>query len=145
MPSASRATGLAHGLLDLVVDSFHGLTARFDAVICEGAGSPAEINLRESDIVNMGFARAAGVPALLIGDIDRGGVFASFVGTLAVLDPADQALIAGFVVNKFRGDLTLLDPGLTMLEKITGRPTLGGPPFARACGGGPGAGPDWER
>src|ERR1022692_3840703 len=134
MPSASRATGLAHGLLDLVVDSFHGLTARFDAVICEGAGSPAEINLRESDIVNLGFARAAGVPALLVGDIDRGGVFASFVGTLAVLDPADQALLAGFVVNKFRGDPALLDPGLTMLEQITGRPTLGVLPYVADIG-----------
>ena len=81
-------------------------------MICEGAGSPAEINLRKSDIVNLGFARAAGIPAVLVGDIDRGGVFASFVGTLAVLEPADQALIAGFIVNKFRGDVTLLKPGL---------------------------------
>ena len=136
--------GLAHGLLDLVVDSFHGLTARFDAVICEGAGSPAEINLRESDIVNLGFARAAGVPALLVGDIDRGGVFASFVGTLAVLDPADQALLAGFVVNKFRGDPALLDPGLAMLEKITGRPTLGVLPFVRDIGVDAEDAIDWE-
>ena len=94
------------------MDSYRDLTRRFDAVICEGAGSPAEINLRETDIVNMGFARAAGVPAVLVGDIDRGGVFASLVGTLAVLEPADQALIAGFIVNKFRGDVTLLKPGL---------------------------------
>jgi adenosylcobyric acid synthase len=75
------------GLLDVVVTAYRDLAARFDAVICEGAGSPAEINLRQSDIVNMGFARAAGVPALVVGDIDRGGVLASFVGTVAVLDP----------------------------------------------------------
>ena len=100
------------GLLDVVTDAFAQLAARFDVVICEGAGSPAEVNLRGSDIVNMGFARATGVPALLVGDIDLGGVFASFVGTLAVLDPPDQELIAGFVVNKFRGDKALLEPGL---------------------------------
>jgi len=122
------------GLLDIVVDSFRDLASRFDVVICEGAGSPAEINLRQSDIVNLGFARAAGVPALLVGDIDRGGVFASFVGTLALLDPADQALIAGFVVNKFRGDRALLEPGLAMLEKLTGRPTFGVLPFVREIG-----------
>jgi len=122
------------GLLDIVLDAYRSLAARFDAVICEGAGSPAEINLRRSDIVNMGFARAAGVPALLVGDIDRGGVFASFVGTLAVLEPADQELIAGFVVNKFRGDRALLEPGLRMLEQLTGRPTFGVIPYATDIG-----------
>ncbi|HEX6931888.1 MAG TPA: cobyric acid synthase, partial [Streptosporangiaceae bacterium] len=122
------------GLLDVVVAAYEDLAARFDAVICEGAGSPAEINLRQSDIVNMGFARAAGVPALVVGDIDRGGVFASFVGTLAVLDAADQALIAGFVVNKFRGDRALLEPGLDMLRQITGRPVAGVLPFIAGIG-----------
>lgn len=122
-------------LLDVVVDAFMTLRSRFDAVICEGAGSPAEINLRESDIVNLGFARAAGgIPTLLVGDIDRGGVFAALVGTLAVLDPDDQALIAGFVINKFRGDRSLLDPGLVMLAQRTGRPVLGVLPFAQDIG-----------
>jgi adenosylcobyric acid synthase len=121
-------------LLDVVVGAYKDLAARFEMVICEGAGSPAEINLRDSDIVNMGFARAAHVPTLLVGDVDRGGVFASFVGTLAVLEPADQALIAGFLVNKFRGDVGLLKPGLDMLERLTGRPTLGVFPFAEDVG-----------
>ena len=121
-------------LLDIVVGAYQDLAARFEMVICEGAGSPAEINLRDSDIVNMGFARAAGVPAVLVGDIDRGGVFASFVGTLAVLDPADQAFIAGFLINKFRGDVSLLKPGLDTLEQLTGRPTLGVLPFADGVG-----------
>ena len=80
-------------LLDVVLDAFSQLRSRFDMVVCEGAGSPAEVNLRKSDIVNLGFARAAGVPALLVGDIDRGGVFASFVGTLALLDGEDQDLV----------------------------------------------------
>jgi adenosylcobyric acid synthase len=132
--AAEYRGGAQGGLLDVVMDAFAHLSARFDAVICEGAGSPAEINLRGTDIVNMGFARAAGVPALLIGDIDLGGVFASFVGTLAVLDAADQALIAGFVVNKFRGDLALLDPGLEMLQELTGRRSFGVLPFVRGIG-----------
>jgi adenosylcobyric acid synthase len=118
-------------LLDIVVDAYRELQRRFDMVICEGAGSPAEINLRTSDIANLGFARAANVPALLVGDIDRGGVFASFIGTLAVLDPADQHLICGFVVNKFRGAVELLRPGLDQLAELTGRPTLGVVPYRR--------------
>lgn len=121
-------------LLDVVVDAYRDLSSRFDAVVCEGAGSPAEINLRRSDIVNLGFARATDTPVLLVGDIDKGGVFASFVGTLAVLEPADQALIAGFVVNKFRGDVALLHPGLDMLAGLTGRPTLGVLPYVRGIG-----------
>jgi len=121
-------------LLDVVVGAYQDLAARFEMVICEGAGSPAEINLRDTDIVNMGFARATGLPTLLVGDIDRGGVFASLVGTLAVLEPADQALIAGFLVNKFRGDVTLLKPGLDMLEQLAGRPTLGVLPFLVGLG-----------
>jgi adenosylcobyric acid synthase len=124
----------AGALLDVVMDSYRALARRFDMVVCEGAGSPAEINLRQSDIVNLGFARAAGLPVVLVGDIDRGGMFASLVGTLAVLDPADQALIAGFVVNKFRGDPALLRPGLHMLEKLTGRPVLGVLPFTEGIG-----------
>ncbi len=122
------------GLLDVVLTSYRELASRYDVVICEGAGSPAEINLRESDIANMGFARAAGVPVILVGDIDRGGVFASLAGTLAVLEPADQALIAGFVINKFRGVRRLLDPGLSQLEGMTGRPVLGVLPFVTDIG-----------
>ncbi|WFE94376.1 cobyric acid synthase [Micromonospora sp. WMMD987] len=101
------------------------LRAAYDVVICEGAGSPAEINLRAGDYVNMGLARHADLPTIVVGDIDRGGVFASMFGTVALLDPADQALVAGFVINKFRGDLGLLRPGLDMLHRVTGRPTYG--------------------
>ncbi len=127
--------GVQASLLDVVVEAFRTLTSRFDAVICEGAGSPAEINLRQSDIVNLGFAHAAGgVPALLVGDIDRGGVFASLVGTLAVLAPEDQALITGFLINKFRGDRSLLEPGLEMLRQRTGRPVVGVLPFQPGIG-----------
>ncbi|TQM14202.1 adenosylcobyric acid synthase (glutamine-hydrolysing) [Pseudonocardia kunmingensis] len=112
-------------LLDVVTGSLADLRARYDVVVCEGAGSPAEINLRASDIANMGLAQAADLPVLVVGDIDRGGVLAHLFGTLAVLDAADQARIAGFVVNKFRGDPALLAPGLDQLAALTGRPTLG--------------------
>ncbi|MEP7022067.1 MAG: cobyric acid synthase [Pseudonocardiales bacterium] len=122
------------GLLDVVTGAFADLTARFDVVICEGAGSLAEINLRDSDIVNLGFARAADVPTIVVGDIDRGGVFASLIGTVAVLDPDDQDLITGFVINKFRGDRALVEPGLRMLAERTGRPTLGVLPFVEGIG-----------
>jgi adenosylcobyric acid synthase len=94
-------------------------------VIAEGAGSPAEINLRRSDYVNMGLARHADLPVVVVGDIDRGGVFASFVGTLALLEEADARLIAGWVVNKFRGSMDLLQPGLDQLEDLTRRPVYG--------------------
>ena len=117
-------------LLDVVTTTLAELRTRFDVVVCEGAGSPAEINLRATDIANMGLARAADLPILVVGDIDRGGVLAHLFGTLAVLEPADQALVAGFVVNKFRGDPALLEPGLAQLERLTGRPTLGVVPFA---------------
>ncbi|MFI7605636.1 cobyric acid synthase [Micromonospora sp. NPDC049366] len=106
------------------------LREAYDVVICEGAGSPAEINLRAGDYVNLGLARHAGLPTIVVGDIDRGGVFASMFGTVALLDPADQALVAGFVINKFRGDLGLLRPGLDMLRQVTGRPTYGVLPWS---------------
>ncbi|MFC0865960.1 cobyric acid synthase [Sphaerimonospora cavernae] len=112
-------------LLDVAVGALDGLRRRFDVVICEGAGSPAEVNLRDRDIANMGLARAANLPVLVVGDIDRGGVLAHFAGTLAVLDPEDQRHIAGFVVNKFRGDPALLRPGLDWLRETTGRACLG--------------------
>jgi len=114
-----------------VADSLADLRRRFDVVICEGAGSPAEINLRGRDLANMGLARAAALPVVVVGDIDRGGLLAAMFGTLAVLEPADQRLIAGFIVNKFRGDLRLLAPGLDMLASMTGRPTYGVLPWRR--------------
>jgi adenosylcobyric acid synthase len=117
-------------LLDRVLSTLDGLSAEHDYVICEGAGSPAEINLREHDIANMGLARAARLPVLVVGDIDRGGVFAQLFGTLALLDPADQALIGGFVINKFRGDPGLLEPGLDQLRALTGRPVHGVLPWS---------------
>jgi adenosylcobyric acid synthase len=101
--------------------AFDDLATRYDVVVAEGAGSPAEINLRASDYVNLGLARHAALPVVIVGDIDRGGVFAAMFGTVALLEPADQALIAGFIVNKFRGDPALLAPGLSSLEKLTGR------------------------
>lgn len=107
------------------LDCLAGLRERFDVVVCEGAGSPAEINLRAGDLANMGLARAARLPVIVAGDIDRGGVFAAMFGTLALLGAEDQALVAGFVVNKFRGDARLLAPGLEMLTRLTGRPVLG--------------------
>jgi adenosylcobyric acid synthase len=101
------------------------LRERFDVVVCEGAGSPAEINLRHSDLTNLGLAREAGLPVLVVADIDRGGVFASLFGTLALLEPADQAHVAGFIINKFRGEHSILAPGLAQLQELTGRPTFG--------------------
>lgn len=116
-------------LARLVIDELSGLRAEFDVVICEGAGSPAEINLRATDMANMGLARAANLPVVLVGDIDRGGLLAHLFGTVAVLEAQDQALIAGFIVNKFRGDRKLLTPGLRQLAALTGRPTYGVLPY----------------
>jgi adenosylcobyric acid synthase len=123
--SAASYADLKPRLRPVILDCLAGLRARFDVVICEGAGSPAEINLRDGDLANMGLARAAGLPVIVAGDIDRGGVFAAMFGTLALLSAEDQALIAGFVVNKFRGDVALLAPGLEMLTRLTHRPVLG--------------------
>lgn len=126
--------GNFHELRPRLAETAHAalaeLRAAYEVVICEGAGSPAEINLRAGDYVNMGLARHAGLPTIVVGDIDRGGVFASMFGTVALLDPADQALVAGFVINKFRGDRGLLQPGLDMLHQVTGRPTYGVLPWA---------------
>jgi adenosylcobyric acid synthase len=116
---------LKHELRPIVASALADLRGRFDVVVCEGAGSPAEINLRDADLTNLGLARDAGLPVLVVADIDRGGVFASLFGTLALLSAADQAHVAGFVVNKFRGDAAILAPGLQQLEGLTGRPTLG--------------------
>ncbi len=116
-------------LLGTVLDAYDDLRSRFDVVLCEGAGSPAEINLRRDDIVNMGLARARKLPVIVVGDIDRGGVFAALYGTLALLDAADQSHLSGFVVNKFRGQRELLDPALTQISALTGRPVLGVLPY----------------
>ncbi len=116
-------------LAGVVAEELAGLRAEFDAVICEGAGSPAEINLRATDLANMGLARAANLPVVVVGDIDRGGVLAHLFGTVAVLEPDDQKLVAGFIVNKFRGDPALLAPGLDQLAALTGRPTYGVLPY----------------
>jgi adenosylcobyric acid synthase len=117
-------------LREVVAAELASLRAEFDVVICEGAGSPAEINLRATDLANMGLAQAAQLPVLVVGDIDRGGVLAHLFGTVAVLEPEDQQLISGFVINKFRGDVELLRPGLDRLTELTGRPTLGVIPYS---------------
>lgn len=116
---------LKERLRDQVLAALDDLRSRFDAVVCEGAGGAAEINLRARDLANLGLARAAGLPVVVVGDVDRGGVFASLFGTVALLDPADQELVAGFLINKFRGDRAILDPGLDQIRALTGRPVLG--------------------
>lgn len=118
-------------LRDVVGASLARLRARADLVVIEGAGSPAEPNLKDQDLVNMHVARAAGARVLLVGDIDRGGVFAAFVGTLALLDPEERALVGAFVVNRFRGDVRLLEPALAFLRERTGVPVAGVLPFLR--------------
>lgn len=112
-----------------VLESFERLAAHYEAIVVEGAGSPAEINLREGDIANMGFAEAVDCPVVLIADIDRGGVFAHLVGTLALLSESERQRVAGFVINRFRGDLSLLQPGLDWLQQETGKPVLGVLPY----------------
>lgn len=116
-------------LMAPVLDSFHRLSAAHDVVLVEGAGSPAEVNLRANDIANMGFALAADVPVVLIGDIDRGGIIAQLVGTDVVLPDADRRQIAGFIVNKFRGDVSLFDDGYQMIAQKTGWPGFGTLPY----------------
>ena len=116
---AREYAALKPQLMRPVLESFERLKNSVDIVLVEGAGSPAEVNLRKGDIANMGFARSANVPVVLVGDIDRGGVIAQLVGTKAVLDPADEAMIGGFIVNKFRGDVSLFDDGYRMVETRT--------------------------
>lgn len=116
---------LPDGPWPVISASLEHLRKRFDVVIIEGAGSPAEINLKDRDLANMGVARLAKAPVLLTADIDRGGALAALVGTSALLDPEENMHVAGFVINKFRGDFEILRPGLAVVEEITGKPVLG--------------------
>lgn len=118
-------------LVPVIAESFESLRERFDVVVLEGAGSPAEINLKADDIVNMGMAKMARSPVLLVGDIDRGGVFAQLIGTIMLLEPDERALVRGLVVNKFRGDKSILDPGLDMLVERTGVAIAGVVPYVQ--------------
>lgn len=115
--------------MQAVLQSYQRLQQQYGCVVVEGAGSPAEINLRANDIANMGFAEAVDCPVMLVADIDKGGVFAHLVGTLALLSESEQARVVGFVINKFRGDIALLQPGLDWLEERTGKPVIGVLPY----------------
>lgn len=120
-------------LLDKVMDSYEILSTKCDLLLVEGAGSPAEINLRCGDIANMGFARRADIPVVLIGDIDRGGVIASLVGTSHILDKEDRALVCGYLINKFRGDISLFEDGVKAIDHFTGWPCLGIVPWLKSA------------
>ena len=124
LEAGEYATGRRH-LAEAAFAAYEELAARFELVVCEGAGSPAEINLRAGDYVNLGLARRFGLPAVVVGDIDRGGVFASLYGTVELLAPEDRALVRAFLVNKFRGDPDVLQPGLDELSRRTGVPFVG--------------------
>ena len=131
--SAGEYRRLAPSLLPSVLAAFARLAEAADLVLVEGAGSPAEINLRSGDIANMGFAEAADVPVVLIGDIERGGVIAQLVGTCALLSDSERALLAGYIVNKFRGDIRLFDGGIAALAERTGLRSFGTVPFFPAA------------
>lgn len=118
-------------LIPDIMEAYNSLAAENDIIVIEGAGSPAEINLKADDIVNMGLAKLVDAPVLLAGDIDPGGVFAQLYGTVALLEADERKRIAGTIINKFRGDVSLLQPGLTMLEELTGVPVLGVVPYTR--------------
>ncbi|GLQ06174.1 cobyric acid synthase [Sneathiella chinensis] len=126
---ARQYQDLKHTLLDRVLESFHRLAGSADIVLIEGAGSPAEVNLRKNDIANMGFAEAADIPVILTGDIDRGGVIAQLVGTYSLLSGSEKNRTKGYLVNKFRGDVSLFDDGLTIITEQTGMETMGVVPF----------------
>ncbi|MBP7320346.1 MAG: cobyric acid synthase [Lachnospiraceae bacterium] len=118
-------------LIPNILDAYHTLEEKYDIIVIEGAGSPAEINLKSEDIVNMGMAKMANAPVLLVGDIDRGGVFAQLVGTVLLLDQEERNRICGLIINKFRGDKTILDPGLATLEAMTEIPIIGVTPYLK--------------
>ena len=127
--TAREYWGRKKALLPIIKDAFDSLAAENDIIVIEGAGSPAEINLKQDDIVNMGLAKLVDAPVLLVGDIDRGGVFASLYGTVKLLDEDEQARIHGLIINKFRGDKTILDPGVVMLEERGHVPVVGVVPY----------------
>ena len=116
-------------LRHIVESAYDKLSSLYDVIVIEGAGSPAEINLRENDFVNMGLAEMVDAPVIIVGDIDRGGVFASIYGTIMLLSESEKARIKGFIINKFRGDIEILNPGIEMIEKLVDRPCLGVLPF----------------
>jgi len=128
--SSVEFVGGRRALAEAAFAAYADLAGRFEVVVCEGAGSPTEINLRAHDYVNMGLARHAGMPVLVVGDIDRGGLYAALYGTVALLEPEDQRLVAGFVVNKFRGEEALLHPANREITRLTGRPVLGVVPWS---------------
>lgn len=113
----------------VIKKSYDQLASTYERIVIEGAGSPAEVNLNDRELVNMSVAKMADAPVIIVGDIDKGGVFASLVGTLQLLDPKDRDRVVGVIINKFRGDISLLEPGLTWFEKYTGKPVLGVVPF----------------
>lgn len=129
--SAQEFYAMKHSLRPRIREAYEALAAEYDVVVIEGAGSPAEINLKQDDLVNMGMAAMAKAPVLLCGDIDRGGVFASLAGTLMLLEPEERAMVKGLVINKFRGDQAILQPGLDEITRITGVPVLGVVPYLR--------------
>lgn len=129
--SAREYHGFKKEAQRFVMESFERLASDYDVIVIEGAGSPAEINLRENDIANMGMALMAASPVLIVGDIDRGGVFASLLGTMELLTDEEKKLVKGFIINKFRGDLSLLAPGIDVLSERTQRPVLGVVPYIK--------------
>jgi len=129
--AAAEYYKMKHTLVPDIMAAYESLAAENDIIVIEGAGSPAEINLKSGDFVNMGMAKLAKAPVLLVGDIDRGGVFAQLYGTIALLEPEEQAIVKATVINKFRGDVSLLEPGLEMLRELTGKPVAGVLPYLK--------------
>ena len=129
--SAKEYFKYKQNLVPKIMEAFEKLSREVDIIVIEGAGSPAEINLKQNDIVNMGMAKMADAPVLLVGDIDRGGVFAQLYGTVALLEEEERNRICGLVINKFRGDKSILQPGIQMIEKLCDIPVLGVIPFAK--------------
>jgi adenosylcobyric acid synthase len=132
--AADYHTNRVEQLFPAVLQSYQRLASQYDLILLEGAGSPAEINLQEHDIVNLRMAHASNAACILVGDIDRGGVFASLFGTMELLEPADRALFKGFVINRFRGDQSLLQPGVEMIERRLGLPCVGVIPYLHDLG-----------
>jgi adenosylcobyric acid synthase len=132
--AADYHTNRVEQLFPVVLQSYQKLASQYDLILLEGAGSPAEINLQDHDIVNLRMAHASNAACILVGDIDRGGVFASLFGTMELLEPADRALFKGFVINKFRGDPSLLQPGIEMIEQRLGLPCVGVIPYLHDLG-----------